>query len=604
MVVMSYIVMLAWVGGAVCGALAFVAVRQAPRLLAPWLFAVGMLGFAAESICFGLTLTAASPEKMIYWQKCSLVVVACLPGCWLLFSLSYARANYREHVRAWRYTLLAAFGLPVALAVGFGRQLIVAAGQSDMDAPWLFHLGVPGAILNLLYLAGAILALMNLEGTFRAAIGTMRWRIKYMVLGLGVIFTVQVYVGSQVLLFHNNLNLSLQLVKLMALLLGSLLMLRALLRRGHFDADIYPPRSVPYKSVTVLLAGAYLLSVGVFAMLVEFLGDGTSFMLKAFVLLLALVFIAILLVSDRARLMARRFASRHFQKPLYDYRSLWRRFTGETASCVRQTELCEATVKLTSDIFRVLSVSLWLVDEKKENLIFAASTFLSGAKATALAPSSAGAASVMRALDHHPDPVDIDASREPWADVLRRCHPDEFKQGGRRVCVPLMNGGQILGLLILGDRVEGLPFTGQDFDLMKCVADSMAAGLRNIQLSQKLLQAGQLEAFQTMSSFFVHDLKNTASTLSLMLQNLPVHFDDPGFREDTLRGITKTVAHINRLIERLGQLRAGLQIRSADADFNELVLKALDGLEESGGFSVVKNLHPLPQIPLDREQML
>ncbi len=61
-----------------------------------------------------------------------------------------------------------------------------------------------------------------------------------------------------------------------------------------------------------------------------------------------------------------------------------------------------------------------------------------------------------------------------------------------------------------------------------------------------------MEAFQTMSAFFVHDLKNTASTLNLMLQNLPVHFDDPAFREDALRGVSKTVAHINRLIGRLG----------------------------------------------------
>ena len=31
-----------------------------------------------------------------------------------------------------------------------------------------------------------------------------------------------------------------------------------------------------------------------------------------------------------------------------------------------------------------------------------------------------------------------------------------------------------------------------------------------------------------MSAFFVHDLKNTASTLSLTLQNLPIHFQGSG----------------------------------------------------------------------------
>ena len=43
--------------------------------------------------------------------------------------------------------------------------------------------------------------------------------------------------------------------------------------------------------------------------------------------------------------------------------------------------------------------------------------------------------------------------------------------------------------------------------------------------------------------------------LALMLQNLPHHFDDPAFREDALRGMSKTVTHINRVIGQLGLLR-------------------------------------------------
>jgi len=32
-----------------------------------------------------------------------------------------------------------------------------------------------------------------------------------------------------------------------------------------------------------------------------------------------------------------------------------------------------------------------------------------------------------------------------------------------------------------------------------------------------------------MSAFFMHDLKNLASKLYLVTQNLPVHFDNPEF---------------------------------------------------------------------------
>jgi putative PEP-CTERM system histidine kinase len=168
----------------------------------------------------------------------------------------------------------------------------------------------------------------------------------------------------------------------------------------------------------------------------------------------------------------------------------------------------------------------------------------------------------------------------------------------------MISGGEVLGLMILGDRVGGVSFSWQDFDLLKCIADQVAAGLLNARLSQRLLQTREMEAFQTMAAFFVHDLKNTTSTLNLMLKNLPVHFDDPEFRADALRGIAKSVEHINRLIGRLSQLRHELQIKPVESDLNDVVVKALAGWVEAAGVGLVKNLGTLPKIPLDQEQML
>jgi putative PEP-CTERM system histidine kinase len=249
-------------------------------------------------------------------------------------------------------------------------------------------------------------------------------------------------------------------------------------------------------------------------------------------------------------------------------------------------------------------VTIWLADERKEQLVYAASTFLSESKANALVPPKEQSAKAINALARQLEPVDIDAEKAAWAETLRRCHPEEFRKGGNRVCVPMVVGQELVGIMILGDRVGGAPFSWQDFDLLKCIGDQIAAGLLNARLSQKLLQAKELEAFQTMSAFFVHDLKNTANTLNLMLQNLPVHFDDPAFRADALRGVGKTVAHINHLIGRLSSIRHELQIKQVEGDLNEVVAKALSGWEEVAGIQLVKDLHPLPPAPFDPEQML
>ena len=583
---------LAFAGAFSGSALAVAVLWHERRSLAHWAFAVGMVALATESGLACLSMDALRPETVTEWQTWKLVAMSFLPGVWLFFSLSYGRGNYQEFLSRWRYILATAFIVPIGLAFFYRDELI-----GDRS------LGTPGVVLNLLVLLGSLLVLMNLERTFRASVGTMRWRIKFMILGLGMLFAVRAYTGSQVLLFH-GVDLSLDSVNSGALLVACLLILRSLFRAGHFEVNVYPSHSVIQNSVTILLAGIYLVIVGILANWVKFVGGDSAFTLKAFIILVALVLLTILLLSDRARLRTRLFVSRHFQRPLYDYRTVWRSFTEGTASCMDQMELCRAAVKLLAGLFQVLSVTIWLVDEKKEKLMFAVSTSLSEAKGAELSPSSPDAMEVMGALRNHPDPVNIDSSKAEWAAALRRCHPDEFHKGGGRVCVPMIAAGELLGLIILGDRVAGVAFSQQDFDLLKCVGDQVAAGLRNVQLSQKLLQAKELEAFQTMSAFFVHDLKNTASTLNLMLQNLPVHFDDPAFREDALRGVSKTVTHINNLIGRLSLLRRGLNIHPVEADLNEVVSKSLAGWNKALDVELVKELGPLPKVFIDQEQML
>jgi putative PEP-CTERM system histidine kinase len=599
---MNITAMLAFAGALFSGALAFMACWRERKSIAHRSFAAGMTVLAVESVFNGFSLNAASVKEMVYWQNWELASISFLPGIWLLFSLSYGRGNYREFLKRWRSVLILAFLIPVGLVVLSRGKMIVSANQNNAGH-WIFALGIAGIVLNCLFLLGAVLVLINLERTFRASVGTMRWRIKFMILGLGVLFVVRSCISSQMLLFH-AIDLSWQTVNSVALLVSCLLILRSLFRAGHFDMDVYPSHSVLQGSLTALLAGIYLLIIGVFAKLVTFGGGDAAFTLKAFVMLVGLVLLTVLLLSDRVRVHTSRFISRNFQRPSYDYRTVWRKFTEGTAACVTQKELCQASVKLTADVFQVLSVTMWLVDEKKEQLVFAASTFLSEARADALNPKNTDATNMIATLQKHPEPVDIDSSKEKWAAALRLRHPDEFHKDGNRVCVPVVVGGEILGLMILGDRVGGGNFSQQDFDLLKCVGDQIAAGLLNARLSQKLLQAKELEAFQTMSAFFVHDLKNAASTLNLMLQNLPAHFDDPAFREDAVRVTAKSVAHINRLIERLGHLRHELKIKPAEADLNEIISRFFAGWEKAAGVSLAKNFQPLPKFNFDPEQLL
>ncbi len=600
---MSFYSVIAFLSALVASALGVVVLLHESRSKAHFAFVGGMLVLAVDSVFVGMAADSGLTQTF-KWQNWSQFCTALLPGLWLLFSFIYARGNALEFIARWKWGIALAFILPIALVMILRGQLVVPdSGSSDPTAVGIVMRLTTGAIaLQVLFLLTSILILMNLERTFRSAVGTMRWRIKFMVLGLGVLFSVRAYTASQFLLFR-ALDPAMQALNSSVLLLGGLLIMRSLLRAGHFQVSVYPSQSVITNSLTVMVAGIYLVLVGLLAKAVTMFGGAAGFTVKTFLVLVAMVILTIILLSDRVRVSTRRFISRHFQRPLYDYRSVWKTFTEGTASRVEQSDLCDAVVRMVSDIFQALSVTMWLVDERKEHLVFAASSTLSEVKAGQMKLEREEAAAVIRALAENSGPVDIDSSKEPWAAALRRTHPDEFRHGGNRVCVPLVAGGELLGIMTLGDRVGGLAFSVQDLDLLKSVSDQSAANLLNIELSQRLSRAKQLEAFQAMSAFFVHDLKNTASTLSLMLQNLPVHYQDPKFREDALRGISKTVDNINDLIQRLSVLRHELRVHPVECDLNELLRSFLSCEVQAQGVEVQAEFHPLPKLKVDPDQI-
>jgi FOG: GAF domain len=133
-------------------------------------------------------------------------------------------------------------------------------------------------------------------------------------------------------------------------------------------------------------------------------------------------------------------------------------------------------------------------------------------------------------------PFDLEKAKGDFAESLRRISSSQFRTGGNRVCTPLWTGDRCIGVVILADRVGGVPYTVEELDLLKCMGDQIAVGLLNLRLTEEVMRAKELEAFQAISAFFIHDLKNAASTLSLTLQNLPVHFDDPIFDKTLCAG--------------------------------------------------------------------
>lgn len=583
--------------------LAIFAVATSSRSLVRWAFAAGMMLFAAEAILLNASLSATTPDQAARWQAFRYVVIGFLPAPWMLFGICFSRGNHLLYLRKWSGILIVSCALPLIPILGFDLIRSVMVDHLSSPERPVMALGWPAKLLSGLLVAYAVLILMNLERTFRAAVGIMRWRIKFVVLGLGLLFAVRVYTSSQVLLYSAT-SPNLASFNAGALLLACLLMTISAARAGLFDADIYPSPTVIYQSVTILLAGVYLVTVGLLANVVARLGGDPDFPFKAFFILVSLVVLGCVLASDRARLVIKRFVSRHFRRPFYDYRQIWRDFTERTASRMDDVGLCQQTVTLVSETLEVLSVTIWLADEQEGRIVFGASTSVADEQARELLPSGMNAAKLIEMMRNRSEPVNLDTAKEDWAEELRRSNPHRFgKKGGNRLCLPLVTKGHVIGLLAVGDRVSGVPFSIEDAELLKCIADQIAGSLLNLRLARRLLDAKELEAFQNMAAFCVHDLKNTASSLSLMLRNLSAQFENPDFRQDALHAVSQGVNRLNELIGRFSLLRQSVQIHRTAADLNEVVLKALDAIGPMPEATMTRRLEAVPRVIIDPNQI-
>ena len=577
-------------------------VRKSPST-ATWCFFAGMAVFGLDSFLTGLSLRSETLHETVRWLSLSLVVKSFLPAAWICFSVTYSRGDARAAFTGMKVPIVALALLPIPLAVAFRSDLLTVMQADPMGGIFVLRLTAPAKALNIALLLGFALALTNLEQTFRSAVGTARWRIKYVILGLAVIFGGHLYVRSQAVLF-SAYDIALSGVESSALLIGCVFLVVAYARTGLAEVDVYPSRAVLRSSVTVLIVGGYLIVVGVLAQIVRRYGGVQSFQFGAFVVLLAMAVLGVLLLSDRLRQRVHVFVGRHFRKAQHDSVVVWAELSFRLADVKDEPGLTSAAARFMSETFNALSVTVWLVDEVNDCLVDQASTAPRLAEYTSALTTGSGSGEVAAGLREQPAPFVLDTVDEPWAERLRRLNAVTFpEKGGPRWCVPLSVGGRVLGAIVLADRVGAVPYTAEEVALLKRTGDQITSVLLNLGLADEVAHARELEAFRTMSAFFVHDLKNAAASLSLTLKNLPVHFDNPAFRDDAVRAVGNTARRIDDMLARLSALRPRPELALVETDLGELVADTLEGLDDFPGVILTKELDAVPGVLVDRDHV-
>jgi putative PEP-CTERM system histidine kinase len=549
-----------------------------PRSLRHRVFALGMTLQAAEVSVVGVSVLLSSAEEILRWQTVRWYIASLIPGTWMLFSLLVGRANLWPGLGKWWFAAAAAFLGPVGLFLLFPEsrfpdQVVMVEGWG-----WGIPLGWPAYGVQILLLLASVGAVANLERTLRGAAGRIRWQLKFLVVGVGVLLAMRVFTSSQAILFR-SVDISWGVFHGASLVVAGAILAIGLARAKLMDWEVFPSQTFLFNSVAVLFVGIYLLVVGFLASSMGRLGVGEEFSIRAFLVLVAMAGLAILLLSDRVRVKTRAFVWRHLKRPAFDYRQVWSDFTAQTHGIMEKPRLGKVVADFLSRGFEALSVSVWLLDETGETLILAGSSAVSSAQSEEEGTRGEALADLIRAMKGSAGPVDLEGS-EGWAFEFQCAHAAFLSSHKVRYGVPLRVGEELLGMVTLGERVQWTPLSEEELELLQTLAHQTAASFLNLSLGERIRADQEMAAFQTVSAFFVHDLKTLASGLSLLIQNLPLHYDDPDFRKDALALIAGNVEKIKKLLERVSALREGLQVTASEVDLDRFVdetIREMDG---------------------------
>ena len=604
----TYFAILSILSAILCIGLGLFTFSRNPRHSANIGFMLGMLSLAViEAGNTMVLLSGGRKQFALLGIQISLIGQGILPVAWLLFSYVFARANYKEILLPRRYILggmcivflffVYWIDSPSFIALSPFSIEVVNWDIFENDAP-LFIIGPVGRYFYIYLILGLVLNLIQLENTLRSSSGSKRWQIKYVVFGIGAIISFFIYLASQALLFSTINIISIPLTS-SVILISSSIMALFIIRHRLMDVDIFISRYVIYNSMTIVIVGLYLLSVGIITQGIRYFNIPLNYFFATLFVFIAALFLVILLFSASLRRRIQLFINRHFYSHKYEFRDKWMESIERISTKGSADEVVKTFTEMISETMEPRRIYLWLYDTASQNY---------------LSVNEGLAEECKRINQNHPLTKIIRGIKEPFLindPAHKVVSAEEYKvieslasKTAAVLCSPLIADDEVIGFILQGKDITGESYGHDDFQLLKALTTQAAVQIKNIRLVNDLMTAKEVEAFGRMSSFIMHDLKNLTNSLSLVSQNARYNLNNPEFQKDAIKTIDSTVNRMKRLIGKLSATaNRGIEINKERVDIKSQIDSAIKrlALTKNKNIAVINEINSIPQISVDSD---
>jgi hypothetical protein len=544
-------------------------------------YATGTLGLLTwipdtSLLCLGLVLQLLQPAGL-FWVSALVLGAAASPE----------RAAARR--RAWAVSVLCLISAGLAWT-----STTIEVGLSASGAP-LVAFGSLGRMVFGAHVVLLALGISQFEALLRAVGYPLRYSLKFFLPALVATAVYQIFFASQILLLQSSpLDRTLPSLVLMAVALVLLgLGLRA--ERGAPKAPLYVAPRFVFGSVTFLVIGLYLLAVGALGDLLRKVLPRVGVDLSEALVLLALLGLAVALLSRTAQTEMRRFVATRFYRSRYDYREKWLEVTDAFEACRTADSILDRLIDVLARTFGTGHLSVWMVFEADGRFHQVRSTNIEAAP-----PPMDASHPLVRALIAGDGPLDVQpgTASEPGGQDSRA-----FVEVTRAVlCVPVRSQGELIAFVALGPERGGEAYEIDDRNLLRAITHHAGVLLSHARLAEERRGAAEIEALHRVSAFCVHDLKNLAASLSLVARNTETHGSDPVFQESALRTVARTADKIMALVHRLSR-RSSDVAQAGPVDLGQAIDEALASLNGALRANVRREGPSVPSVAARKEEL-
>jgi putative PEP-CTERM system histidine kinase len=396
----------------------------------------------------------------------------------------------------------------------------------------------------------AVLGLVLLEQILRNTPSDLLRTIKYLCFGIGGMFAYDFYLYSDALLFQ---RIDPALWEARGFINASIVPVIgvALVRNPQWSLAIFISRRMVFHTSALVGSGIYLLAMGAGGYYVRDYGGTWGIVAQTIFLFGAALLLLILLFSGPLRARLRVYINKHFFHYKYDYREEWLRFIRTLSSSDQDIPLPERVVRAISQMMDCPSGVLWV---RRDNGRFEPEAHWN--VRLTIPASEPADSSLIRFLEIQKWVINLDEyQRDPglYKSLGDLEMPEWIKAIPNAWLIsPLILNDNLLGFVVLSRSLASHKhFNWEDSDLLKTSGSQAASYLAQHAISQALAEARQFEAFNRLSTYVVHDLKNLISQLSLVVSNAVRHRNNPLFMENVISTAENSVYKMNRLLTRL-----------------------------------------------------